>query len=86
MIAIAGSPEKCDFLERELGVDKAVNYKDPAFQEELKKLGRFDVFFDNVGGQMLDFVMTQMNQFGRIVCCGERRHASSDRCGVTDHG
>ena len=70
VIAISGSQEKCEILEREFGVDKAVNYRSPTFCEELERLGRFDVFFDNVGGEILDFVMTRMNQFGRIVCCG----------------
>ncbi|TCD64821.1 hypothetical protein EIP91_003602 [Steccherinum ochraceum] len=70
VIAIAGSPLKCEVLEREFGVDKALNYKAPTFYDDLKAIGGIDVYFDNVGGEMLDFVMTQMKQFGRIVACG----------------
>lgn len=47
---IAGSPEKCDWLVKELGVDGALNYKSPTFQDDFKKIGYLDVYFDNVGG------------------------------------
>ena len=73
VLGIAGSQGKCDFLEKELGVDKAVNYKSPTFKEDLTALGEIDVFFDNVGGEILDFVLTRMREFGRIVVCGEPR-------------
>jgi Zinc-binding dehydrogenase len=48
--AIAGSPGKCEWLEKEIGVDKAFNYKSPTFRQEFKKIGYLDVYFDNVGG------------------------------------
>lgn len=71
--AIAGSQEKCEWLEKELGVDKALNYKSPTFLDDYKKHVRyFDVFFDNVGGDILDFSLTRMNKNARIVLCGER--------------
>jgi NADPH-dependent curcumin reductase CurA len=50
VIAIAGSNEKCAWLEKELGVHKALNYKSETFYKEWKAEGYFDVFFDNVGG------------------------------------
>ncbi|KZT07789.1 alcohol dehydrogenase [Laetiporus sulphureus 93-53] len=69
--AIAGTPEKCAWLEQELGVDKALNYKSPSFHEDFKKsVGYFDIFFDNVGGEILDFALTRMNTNARIVLCG----------------
>ncbi|KAH9928282.1 alcohol dehydrogenase [Fomitopsis serialis] len=72
--AIAGSQEKCEWLEKELGVDKALNYKSPTFHDEFKKhVGFFDVFFDNVGGEILDFSLTRMKKNARIVLCGECR-------------
>lgn len=71
VIALAGSSEKCDVLEQEFGVHKALNYKSPTFQEDLAALAPFDVFFDNVGGEILNIAMTRMNQFGRIVMCGK---------------
>ncbi|KAF9804478.1 hypothetical protein IEO21_09379 [Rhodonia placenta] len=69
--AIAGTPDKCKWLEDELGVDKAFNYKSPTFHEEFKQtVGYFDVFFDNVGGEILDFALTRMNKNARTVLCG----------------
>lgn len=50
--AIAGSTDKCEWLEKEVGVDKAFNYKSPTFREDFKKIGYLDVFFDNVGGMV----------------------------------
>ncbi|KAL0955010.1 hypothetical protein HGRIS_003933 [Hohenbuehelia grisea] len=48
--AIAGTPDKCEWLEKELGVVKAFNYKSPTFAKDLRAMGYLDVFFDNVGG------------------------------------
>ncbi|KAG6330925.1 hypothetical protein ID866_8165 [Astraeus odoratus] len=71
VIAIAGSSEKCAWLETELGVDKALNYKTPTFKEDLKAaVGYLDVFFDNVGGEILDLALTRLNKNARIVLCG----------------
>jgi NADPH-dependent curcumin reductase CurA len=50
--AIAGSQDKCEWLEKEVGVDGAFNYKSPTFREDFKKIGYMDVFFDNVGGAL----------------------------------
>lgn len=50
VIAIAGSDEKCAWLESELGVDKALNYKSETFYNDWKAQGYLDVYFDNVGG------------------------------------
>ncbi|KAG6897052.1 hypothetical protein C0992_004461 [Termitomyces sp. T32_za158] len=47
---LAGSPDKCDWLVKELGIDGALNYKSETFREDFKKIGYVDVFFDNVGG------------------------------------
>ncbi|TFK92657.1 alcohol dehydrogenase [Polyporus arcularius HHB13444] len=69
--AIAGSQEKCDWLEKDVGVEKALNYKSPTFFDDFKKhVGYVDVFFDNVGGEILDFVLTRLNLHARIVLCG----------------
>lgn len=52
--AIAGSDDKCRWLEKELGVIKAFNYKSPNFYNDLKKdVGYLDIYFDNVGGLCL---------------------------------
>lgn len=70
MIAIAGSSEKCAWLKKSIGVDHALNYKDSNFYANWKELGYFDVFFDNVGGDMLDFALRRMNKGARIALCG----------------
>ncbi|KAL7415841.1 hypothetical protein BDY24DRAFT_412776 [Mrakia frigida] len=71
VIAIAGSEEKCRWLEKDLGVFKAINYKDKDFRAQFKKhVGYLDVFFDNVGGAILNLALTRLNQHARIVMCG----------------
>jgi NADPH-dependent curcumin reductase CurA len=68
-IGIAGGREKCDYVTRELGFDACIDYKSANLREELKEIG-VDVYFDNVGGEMLDILLTRMKLFGRIVVCG----------------
>ncbi|KAF9048737.1 alcohol dehydrogenase [Panaeolus papilionaceus] len=68
--AIAGSEDKCRWLETELGVDQAFNYKSPSFFADIKKIGYLDVYFDNVGGEILDFLLTRLKKNARIVLCG----------------
>lgn len=72
VIGIAGSQDKCDWLINELGIDAALNYKAPEFKEEFKeKVGYLDVFFDNVGGEILNYALTRLNKGARIALCGE---------------
>ena len=62
--AIAGSDDKCAWLEKDLGVDKAFNYKSKSFYKDLKTIGYLDVYFDNVGGEpffSLTFFLVQQN-------------------------
>ncbi|KAL1724327.1 hypothetical protein EV715DRAFT_260197 [Schizophyllum commune] len=68
--AIAGADDKCKWLEGELGVKKAINYKAANFKEQLKSIGYIDVYFDNVGGEILDMVLLQLNLHARIAFCG----------------
>ncbi|KAI3811172.1 hypothetical protein L1987_20890 [Smallanthus sonchifolius] len=62
-----------DLLKEKLGFDEAFNYKE---EKDLKStLQRYfpqgiDIYFDNVGGEMLDAAVTNMNTFGRIAACG----------------
>ena len=67
-VGIAGGREKCDYVTRELGFDACIDYKAGKLRDELKE--KIDVYFDNVGGEMLDTVFMRMNLFGRIVVCG----------------
>ncbi len=72
VIGIAGGPEKCRYLTEELGFDGAVDYKSDNLHEALKRLcpERIDVYFDNVGGEILDAALARLNMHARIVICG----------------
>ncbi|KAJ3915900.1 hypothetical protein F5877DRAFT_92038 [Lentinula edodes] len=67
---IAGSQDKCEWLEKEIGVTKAINYKSPSFRKDFKNIGYLDVYFDNVGGDILDMCLSRLNRNARIVLCG----------------
>ncbi len=71
-VGIAGGPEKCAWLKDELGFDDAVDYKSDGFFRDLKAAcpDGIDVYFDNVGGPILEACLFQMNMKGHIVCCG----------------
>ncbi|MDP5102319.1 MAG: NADP-dependent oxidoreductase [Erythrobacter sp.] len=67
---IAGGAAKCAYLTGELGIAGAVDYKADDVGAQLDTAGGFDVYFDNVGGALLDQVLTRMNHYGRIAVCG----------------
>jgi hypothetical protein len=71
-VGIAGGKAKCDYVVGELGLDACVDYKASAFHDELKAAcpDGIDVYFENVGGAILDAVLARMNAFGRIAVCG----------------
>ncbi len=72
VVGIAGGQEKCDYLVNELGFDAAVDYKNADVKAGLKQTcpNGIDVFFDNVGGDILDDALTRINMKARIVICG----------------
>ena len=72
VIGIAGGKEKCKFLVDELGFDDAIDYKNEEIYTSLKDKcpNGIDVYFDNVGGEILDAVLTKINRNARIVICG----------------
>jgi hypothetical protein len=72
VIGIAGGKDKCDWLTSELGFDAAVDYKDGAVFKALRAAAPdgIDVYFDNVGGDILEACLPLMNLRGRIACCG----------------
>lgn len=72
VIGTAGSDEKCKYLKDTLGFDHAVNYKSPDFIKQIlaASKGGIDVYFDNVGGDMLDLMLTRLNLHARVVICG----------------
>lgn len=72
VIGFAGSDDKVQWLEKELGFDKAFNYKTVDANAALKEAAPqgVDCYFDNVGGELSSIIMGQMNQFGRVSVCG----------------
>ena len=72
VIGIAGGAEKCVWLKNQLGFDEAVDYKSGALFKTLKSAAPngIDVYFDNVGGEIFEACLAQMNVRGRIACCG----------------
>ena len=72
VVGIAGGHGKCQFLVDELGFDAAIDYKNEDVKKALKQVcpNGVDVYFDNVGGDILDDVLTQINLRARIVICG----------------
>ena len=74
-VGIAGGPDKCAFVVGELGFDACIDYKaegKSAVKDGLKQHcpNGVDVYFDNVGGDILDTVLTRINRKARIVICG----------------
>ena len=72
VVGIAGADDKCKWLTDELGFDAAINYKTENVRESLKRHcpKGIDIDFENVGGQILDDVLTLINLRARIVLCG----------------
>jgi NADPH-dependent curcumin reductase CurA len=72
VIGIAGGPEKCDWLIKEAGFDAAIDYKHENVGDALTRHcpKGIDVFFDNVGGEILDQVLLRLAESARIVLCG----------------
>ncbi|KAF0322941.1 quinone oxidoreductase [Colletotrichum asianum] len=79
VIGIAGSDEKCRWVEK-LGADICLNYKSEAFKQQLTKEteGFVEIYFDNVGGEILDFMLTRLTKFGRVVACGSISNYNRD--------
>jgi len=71
-IGIAGGAEKCRWLIEQAGLDGAIDYKSENVSARLKELcpDGIDVYFDNVGGPMLDMALARLAMRGRIVLCG----------------
>jgi len=75
-VGIAGGPDKCRYAVDELGFDACIDYKLHADAESLSRAlndacpDGIDGYFENVGGMVLDAVLSRMNAFGRIAVCG----------------
>ncbi|HYL05121.1 MAG TPA: NADP-dependent oxidoreductase [Thermoanaerobaculia bacterium] len=71
-VGIAGGPEKCRFIVQELGFDGAIDYRAEDVKEALRRHcpQGIDVYFDNVGGDILDAALTRLARGARVVVCG----------------
>jgi NADPH-dependent curcumin reductase CurA len=84
VIGLAGTDDKCRWVES-LGADKCINYKSPDWREQLIAAtdGFVDIYFDNVGGEQLDLMLTRLKTYGRVSACGSiSGYNSSDKPGL----
>jgi len=81
VIGIAGGPDKCRTLVEDFGFDAAIDYKNENVRAALREHapGRVDVYFDNVGGDILDAVLTRLARGARIIICGAVSQYNAER-------
>ena len=81
VVGIAGSAEKCAWLVDELGFDHALNYRDEDVGARLRETcpDGIDVYFDNVGGTILDACLANLAMRARVVLCGAISQYNEDR-------
>jgi len=72
VVGIAGGAAKCEWVVKELGFDACIDYKAGPVRDGLKQhcAQGIDIYFDNVGGEILDTVLTRIRRKARIVICG----------------
>src|SRR6185312_11383269 len=72
VVGIAGGPDKCAYAVGELGFDACIDHKAPDFAEQLAKASPdgIDIYFENVGGKVLDAVIPLLNPHARVPVCG----------------
>lgn len=74
ILGVAGGPEKCEYSRKVYGFESVIDYKSEGpLSEALRKVcpKGLDVYFDNVGGELLNAVVANMRRFGRILICGQ---------------
>lgn len=73
MIGIAGGPAKCAWIVDEPGFDAAIDHRSEDVAEALRAAAPdgVDVYFDNVGGEILDAALARFRHGARVVICGE---------------
>ena len=75
-VGIAGGKDKCDYVKNELGFEECLDHRDPALAAKLKDAcpKGIDVYFENVGGAVLEAVFPLLNAFARVPVCGRIAH------------
>jgi NADPH-dependent curcumin reductase len=76
VVGVAGGQQKCSFVKEELGFDLCLDHRQPKFAEQLKSAcpNGIDIYFENVGGPVLEAVLPLLNKFARIPVCGLIAH------------
>lgn len=80
-VGVAGGPEKCAWVRDELGFDACVDYRDGSVLKAIAAQcpDGVDLYFDNVGGPVLEAALFVMNNGGRVVCCGAVSQYDTDQ-------
>ncbi len=90
VVGIAGGPQKCRWIVDELGFDAAIDYKGDDVAARLRELcpDGIDVYFDNVGGEILDACVAQIAMRGRVVLCGaiSSYNETGNAQGISNYG
>jgi NADPH-dependent curcumin reductase CurA len=83
VVGIAGGSEKCAYLVGELGIDAAIDYKSEDVRAALREHcpDRIDLFFDNVGGEVLEAALSRLARGARVVLCGAISQYNADEGG-----
>ena len=81
VVGIAGGPEKCCYVTEDLGFDACIDYRAGGLFKALRAAcpDGVDVYFDNVGGEILETALALMNERGRVVCCGAISQYNTDQ-------
>ena len=85
VVGIAGTDEKCNLLTSHFGFDKAVNYKTcKTLRKDISAVcpNGIDVYFDNVGGEITDAVVANLNYHSRFVLCGQISQYNNTRISI----
>jgi NADPH-dependent curcumin reductase len=87
VVGIAGGPEKCRVAVQEYGFDACVDHRSPRFADELGAAcpGGVDVYFENIGGSVLDAVLPLLNVGARMPLCGLISQYNSTQAPLVDH-
>ncbi len=72
VVGVAGGPEKCAWIVNEVGFDAAIDYKNDDVKKAIKEHcpNGIDIFFDNVGGPVLDIALARIALYARVIICG----------------